>query len=110
MTTNTASETLTEVRRSLKPPNGALSNDEQPKPLSDNDIAIRAYFLWESRGRPVGCRRCSCLGCGPRSGTIIFRWTSRASSTSGCCSPETDWFRAQEEQAAWRGHPELEAI
>ena len=39
MTTNTASETLTEVRRSLKPPNGALSNDEQPKPLSDNDIA-----------------------------------------------------------------------
>jgi hypothetical protein len=42
MTTNTASETLTEVRRSLKPPNGALSNDEQPKPLSDNDIATRA--------------------------------------------------------------------
>ena len=66
-TTNAVSETSTEARRSLKPPNGAIS-DGQSKVVSESDIATRAYFLWEERGRPVG-------------------------------SPETDWFRAQQEPA-----------
>ena len=66
MTTNAASETSTEARRSLKPLSGAIS-DGQSK-LSESDLATRAYFLWEERGRPVG-------------------------------SPETDWFRAQQEPA-----------
>lgn len=68
MTTTAASETTpTEARRSPKPPNGAIS-DGQSKVASEGDIATRAYFLWEERGRPVG-------------------------------SPETDWFRAQQEPA-----------
>ena len=66
MSTNAASETPTETRRSLKSSNGVIS-DGQSK-LSESDIATRAYFLWEERGRPVG-------------------------------SPETDWFRAQQEPA-----------
>jgi hypothetical protein len=67
MTTNAAIETPTEARRSLKPPPGAISDGQSKQ--SESDIATRAYFLWEERGRPVG-------------------------------SPETDWFRAQQEPAA----------
>ena len=67
MTTNAAGETSTEARQSLKRPNGAIS-DGQSRVVSKSDIATRAYFLWEERGRPEG-------------------------------SPETDWFRAQQEPA-----------
>ena len=72
MTTNAASETSTEARRSSKPLSGAIS-DGQSK-LSESDLATRAYFLWEERGRPVG-------------------------------SPETDWFRAQQEPAGLEKTP-----
>jgi hypothetical protein len=53
MTTNAASETSTEGRRSLQPPNVAIS-DGQSRVISESDIATRAYFLWEERGRPEG--------------------------------------------------------
>jgi len=34
-------------------PNGAIS-DQQSKPPLEDEIAMRAYFLWEERGRPEG--------------------------------------------------------
>jgi hypothetical protein len=52
MATITASETSTDTRRSPKPPSGAISDGQSKR--SESEIATRAYFLWEERGRPVG--------------------------------------------------------
>jgi hypothetical protein len=46
-TTNAVSETSTEARRSLKPPNGAIS-DKQSKAVSESDLPPRTYFLSSS--------------------------------------------------------------
>jgi hypothetical protein len=38
------------IQPSPIPPSAALENAR----ISDEDIAVRAYFLWECRGKPLG--------------------------------------------------------
>ncbi|MEO8098546.1 MAG: DUF2934 domain-containing protein [Acidobacteriota bacterium] len=50
--TSTAKTSLSEHRESVRPSNGLLTNG--PQPADRNEIATKAYYLWEDRGRPHG--------------------------------------------------------